>query len=182
MTACWRGPIQSRFNSATTPATVSFLPVSTRGWVIVLGRSSSYWSGSAHVGDHYPSSLPWRRNDPGVCPPAGRSSKERHPVFYGGVERLITVFILTTQRREIEQTELWGPLKLELVITSDQKTAKIIELIEELRRDMPQVHDGSVPRRRPWRSRPIPKSCSKRSRKSRSSRSIWRALATHRRR
>jgi uncharacterized membrane protein len=51
----------------------------------------------------------------------------------------ITVFILSTQRRENELSELRAQLNLELVITNEQKTAKLIQLIEELRRDMPQV-------------------------------------------
>lgn len=51
----------------------------------------------------------------------------------------ITVFILSTQRRENELSELRAQLSLELVITSEQKTAKVIQLLEELRRDMPQV-------------------------------------------
>jgi len=51
----------------------------------------------------------------------------------------ITVFILSTQRRENELSELREQLNLELVITNEQKTAKVIELLEELRRDMPQV-------------------------------------------
>ncbi len=53
----------------------------------------------------------------------------------------IAVFILATQRRENELSELREQLNLELVITSEQKTAKLIQLIEELRRDMPQVHN-----------------------------------------
>ena len=51
----------------------------------------------------------------------------------------ITVFILSTQRRENELSELREQLNLELVITNEQKTAKVIQLLEELRRDMPQV-------------------------------------------
>jgi uncharacterized membrane protein len=51
----------------------------------------------------------------------------------------ITVFILSTQRRENELSDLREQLNLELVITSEQKTAKVIQLLEELRRDMPQV-------------------------------------------
>ena len=51
----------------------------------------------------------------------------------------ITVFILSTQRRENELSELREQLSLELVITSEQKTAKVIQLLEELRRDLPQV-------------------------------------------
>jgi uncharacterized membrane protein len=54
---------------------------------------------------------------------------------------MMTVFILVTQRREDELSELREQLTLQLAMLSDQKTAKLIELIEELRRDLPNVHD-----------------------------------------
>jgi uncharacterized membrane protein len=57
----------------------------------------------------------------------------------------ITVFILSTQRRENELSELRAQLNLELVITNEQKTAKVIQLLEELRRDMPQVFNRYDP-------------------------------------
>jgi uncharacterized membrane protein len=57
----------------------------------------------------------------------------------------ITVLILSTQRRENELSELREQLNLELVITSEQKTAKVIQLLEELRRDMPQVSNRHDP-------------------------------------
>ena len=41
------------------------------------------------------------------------------------------------QRREHELVELRAQLTLELAITGEQKTAKIIELLEEMRRDNP---------------------------------------------
>jgi uncharacterized membrane protein len=53
----------------------------------------------------------------------------------------MTVFILITQRREDELSELRGQLTLELAMLSEQKAAKIIALIEELRRDLPSVID-----------------------------------------
>jgi uncharacterized membrane protein len=57
----------------------------------------------------------------------------------------ITVFILSTQRRENELGELRAQLSLELVIIGEQKTAKVIQLLEELRRDMPQVFNRDDP-------------------------------------
>jgi uncharacterized membrane protein len=53
----------------------------------------------------------------------------------------MTVFILVTQRREDELSELREQLTLELAMLSDQKTAKLIELVEELTRDLPNVRD-----------------------------------------
>lgn len=48
---------------------------------------------------------------------------------------------LTTRRREDELTAHREQLTLELAIPSEQKAAKIIELLEELRRDNPHIHD-----------------------------------------
>jgi uncharacterized membrane protein len=55
----------------------------------------------------------------------------------------MTVFILVTQRREDELSELREQLTLELAMLSEQKAAKLIELMEELRRDMPNVRNRS---------------------------------------
>ncbi len=57
----------------------------------------------------------------------------------------MTVFILVTQRREDELSELREQLTLELAMLSEHKTAKLIELVEELRRDMPNVRDRADP-------------------------------------
>ncbi|MDB5436401.1 MAG: putative rane protein [Phenylobacterium sp.] len=53
----------------------------------------------------------------------------------------MTVFILITQRRDDQLSELREQLTLELGMLSEQKAAKIIELLEELRRDLPNVHN-----------------------------------------
>lgn len=53
----------------------------------------------------------------------------------------MTVLILTTQRREDEMAGHREQLTLELAILSEQKSAKIIALLEELRRDNPMIHD-----------------------------------------
>lgn len=57
----------------------------------------------------------------------------------------ISIFILTTQRRENELSELRAQLSLELVITNERKTAKIVQLLEELRRDLPEAPDRHDP-------------------------------------
>ena len=51
------------------------------------------------------------------------------------------ILILVTQRREDQLASHREQLTLELGILSEQKAAKIIELLEELRRDMPNVRD-----------------------------------------
>jgi uncharacterized membrane protein len=53
----------------------------------------------------------------------------------------ITILILITQRRENELTELREQLTLELAILCEQKNAKIIQLLEELRRDNPLIEN-----------------------------------------
>ena len=52
---------------------------------------------------------------------------------------VITTLILTSQRRKDELSELREQLTLELAIMTEQKSAKLIALMEELRRDSPQL-------------------------------------------
>lgn len=53
----------------------------------------------------------------------------------------ITVLILITQRHDDQLSEHREQLTLELAILSEQKSAKMIELLEELRRDHPLLVD-----------------------------------------
>jgi uncharacterized membrane protein len=53
----------------------------------------------------------------------------------------MTVLILTTQRRENELASHHEQLTLELAILSEQKAAKIISLLEELRKDHPEIQN-----------------------------------------
>jgi uncharacterized membrane protein len=57
----------------------------------------------------------------------------------------ITVLILITQRREDQLAEAREQLTLELAILSEQKSAKIISLLEEMRRDNPLIPDRADP-------------------------------------
>lgn len=54
---------------------------------------------------------------------------------------LISVLILVTQRREDQLADRRAQLTLELALLADRKSAKIIALLEELRRDQPNVAD-----------------------------------------
>ncbi len=54
---------------------------------------------------------------------------------------LITTLVLISQRRKDELSELREQLTLELAIMTEQKGAKLIALMEELRRDHPQLTD-----------------------------------------
>lgn len=53
----------------------------------------------------------------------------------------MTVVVLTTQRREDELATRREQLTLQLAILSEQKAAKIISLLEELRQDHPGIRD-----------------------------------------
>ena len=57
----------------------------------------------------------------------------------------ITVLILINQRREDELIQAREQLTLELAILGEQKNAKIIQLLEELRRDDPLIRDRHDP-------------------------------------
>ncbi len=53
----------------------------------------------------------------------------------------VVLVILVTQRREYKLTKLLAQLSLELAMLSERKMAKVIQLLEELRRDNPHVHN-----------------------------------------
>ena len=77
---------------------------------------------------------------------AGREPLDEPPfIWMQGAVALtalyMTIFILTTQRREDKLAGLRDQLTLELSILGEQKTAKIIGLLEELRRDAPNISD-----------------------------------------
>jgi uncharacterized membrane protein len=54
---------------------------------------------------------------------------------------LMTITILTTQNRQNRNAEERGQLELQINLLAEQKVAKLIDLLEELRRDMPTVRD-----------------------------------------
>ncbi len=54
---------------------------------------------------------------------------------------LMTITILTTQNRLTRQAEQRAQLDLQINLLAERKIAKIIALVEELRRDMPTVKD-----------------------------------------
>jgi uncharacterized membrane protein len=53
----------------------------------------------------------------------------------------ITTLVLMSQRRKDELSELREQLTLELAIMTEQKGAKLISLLEEMRRDSPHLKD-----------------------------------------
>jgi len=58
---------------------------------------------------------------------------------------LIAMLILVTQRRENLLAERRDQLTLELALLADKKTAKVIQLLEEMRRDAPALADRADP-------------------------------------
>jgi uncharacterized membrane protein len=58
---------------------------------------------------------------------------------------LMTVMVLATQRRQAKRAGRRGDLELQVNLLSEQKTAKLIALLEELRRDLPTVRDRVDP-------------------------------------
>ena len=53
----------------------------------------------------------------------------------------MVILILITQRHDDQLSQHREQFTLELVILSEQKTAKIIQLLEEIRRDNPHIHN-----------------------------------------
>ena len=58
---------------------------------------------------------------------------------------LLTIVILITQNRQAKLAERRAQLDLQVNLLSEQKIAKLIALMEELRRDMPTVRDRHDP-------------------------------------
>ena len=54
---------------------------------------------------------------------------------------LLTVTVLITQNRQLKLSEKRSRLDLEINLTSERKVAKLIQLVEELRRDLPEVRN-----------------------------------------
>jgi uncharacterized membrane protein len=58
---------------------------------------------------------------------------------------LISTGVLIAQKRQEKLAEQRAQLSLQLNLLSEQKIAKLIALVEELRRDLPNVHDRHDP-------------------------------------
>jgi uncharacterized membrane protein len=58
---------------------------------------------------------------------------------------LVTLMVLATQRRHAQRSARRGDLELQVNLLAEQKTAKLIALLEELRRDLPSVRDRVDP-------------------------------------
>jgi uncharacterized membrane protein len=65
--------------------------------------------------------------------------------FVGLAALLITTMVLITQRRQSAKDERRMQLNLQINLISERKVTKLIELVEELRRDLPQVKNRRDP-------------------------------------
>ncbi len=60
---------------------------------------------------------------------------------------IMTIVVLTTQNRQAKMTEQRRHLDLQITLLTERKVSKVIELLEELRRDLPSVtnrHDAEA--------------------------------------
>src|SRR5581483_10605460 len=69
-------------------------------------------------------------------PPFGRAQG-----VVGLAALLMTTMVLTTQNRQMRHAEQRSHLDLQVNLLAEQKVAKLIALVEELRRDLPNVHN-----------------------------------------
>lgn len=58
---------------------------------------------------------------------------------------LMTIIVLITQNRQGQTAERRAQLNLQISLLSEQKVTKLIALVEELRRDLPSVHNRRDP-------------------------------------
>jgi uncharacterized membrane protein len=100
------------------PIFIAALTVFVAGWISVNGLATA---------------LGYRPLDPPPFP--GLTGAASLASLY------LVVLILTTQRRDDRLTQRRELLNLELAILSEQKTAKVVALLEELRRDSPEIRD-----------------------------------------
>lgn len=77
---------------------------------------------------------------------SGRPVWDEPPFFWiqgviGLLALLVTATVLVAQARQGQISEQRSQLALQIALLTEQRTAKLIELMEELRRDLPNVHD-----------------------------------------
>lgn len=115
-------PLQRTFKTSTwfltRPEFIAIVTIGSLGWLAynILAPALSYTA---------PDPPPFN----GLCTMFSLAS------FY------MVILIYATQRRDDELAELREQLTLELALLSEKKTAKVIQLLEEFRRDTPLVPD-----------------------------------------
>jgi uncharacterized membrane protein len=81
---------------------------------------------------------------------AGRPPLDPPPFYWlegvlGLAALLMTIVILTTENRMSEIAEMRSRLNLQVTLLSERKVAKVIQLLEELRYDLPSVENREDP-------------------------------------
>ena len=81
-----------------------------------------------------------------VAPPLGFRAPDPPPFGWLGhavslASLYMVVLIYANQRYDDQLAQVREQLTLELALLGEQKTTKVIQLLEEFRRDTPQVHD-----------------------------------------
>jgi uncharacterized membrane protein len=79
------------------------------------------------------------------APPLDPPPFEVLQALVGLAALLMTIMVLTTQNRQSKAAEQRAHLDLQVNLLAEQKVAKLIALVEELRRDMPAVRDRVDP-------------------------------------
>ena len=80
----------------------------------------------------------------------GRAPLDPPPFFWlqgmlGLCALLTALMVLTTQNRQMRHVEDRAHLDLQVNLSAEQKTAKLVQLLEELRHDLPNVRDRRDP-------------------------------------
>jgi uncharacterized membrane protein len=86
----------------------------------------------------------WTLYNAAIAPALGYRQVDPPPFFWmqGAVAfyaALVTTVVLATQNRQNSEAERRGQLALQVNLMAEQRTAKTIALLEELRRDLPSV-------------------------------------------
>ncbi|WP_045233741.1 DUF1003 domain-containing protein [Deinococcus pimensis] len=61
--------------------------------------------------------------------------------FIGFLSLVVAATVLVAQGRQGQLAEQRAQLQLQIILLTEQRTAKLVGLMEELRHDMPDVHD-----------------------------------------
>jgi uncharacterized membrane protein len=77
---------------------------------------------------------------------SGRNPWDEPPFFWlqgliGALSLIVTSTVLVSQARQNELAEQRADLQLQVTLLTEQRTAKLIQLLQELRQDMPGVHN-----------------------------------------
>jgi uncharacterized membrane protein len=70
---------------------------------------------------------------------------------------IVTTIVLTTQNRQNRESEQRAHIELQVSLLAEQKATKVIALLEELRRDLPNVTNRSDPEAQAMQQRADPK-------------------------